>query len=164
MLARLVRSAALLLLGLYAGGIFFVAIAPSVARLPNEAFVQYWQALNRDYRVLPPFLVATLALLIAAAALSRRRGPVAVTASVISAMLFLASIMVTVTQMAPLNDAADQLAPESLPGDFARTVAQWSSLHLVRTVVGVAAFVSLVVAVDAASAPAREPKPEATAS
>jgi len=49
MIVRATRAAALLLLGVYAGGVLFVVLAPRLGELPGPAHVRYWQALNLDY-------------------------------------------------------------------------------------------------------------------
>ena len=73
MLRPMLRAAALALLGLFAGGVYFVVIAPSLGRLPGDAYVRYWQALNLDYgQAMPPLLLTCMGLILATAILSAR--------------------------------------------------------------------------------------------
>ncbi|MFJ4845800.1 anthrone oxygenase family protein [Streptomyces sp. NPDC088733] len=144
---EIVRGGAATLLGLYAGGVFFAVIAPSVGRLPGPVYVPYWKALNTDYgRVMPPFLLTCLALLVATCALSYGRGRTAFWLSVAATVLVLATIVLTVTQMEPLNRLVDGWSPDDAPADFAAVRGRWLALHTVRTVLAVLAFVSLLTA------------------
>jgi hypothetical protein len=59
-------------------------------------------------------------------------------------LLVVLSIVVTVTQMEPLNSIADSWNPDALPADWADNRDQGLTWHLIRTVLTVAAFVSLL--------------------
>jgi hypothetical protein len=130
-LLDLIRTAATVLLGLYAGGVFFVVLAPSLRRLPGDAYVRYWQSLNTDYaRAMPPMLLTCLALMVATCALSYRHG----------------RLVFTVTQMEPLNRLADTWDPTQLPADWAEVRQRWLTLHTARTVIAVLAFIAFLAA------------------
>jgi hypothetical protein len=147
MVLQIVRAAATALLGLYAGGVFFVVIAPSLGRLPASAYVPYWQALNTDYgRAMPPFLLTCLGLLAATAALTYGRGRLAFVLTVAAAVLVVATIVLTVTQMEPLNRLADGWSADRPPVDWQTLRQRWLTLHAVRTVIALLAFVSLLAA------------------
>ncbi|WP_432974230.1 anthrone oxygenase family protein [Dactylosporangium sp. CA-233914] len=145
-LLEIARTSATGLVGLYAGGVFFQVIAPSLGRMPASAYVPYWQAMNADYgRVMPPLLLSTLGLVAAAGALSWGRGwPFALT--VAAAVLIVATIVLTVTRMEPLNHLADAWSADRVPADWEAVRRQWLTLHSVRTVVAVAAFGCLLAA------------------
>ncbi|MER7361805.1 DUF1772 domain-containing protein [Nonomuraea wenchangensis] len=139
------RMLALLLIGLYAGGVVFVVLAPSVARLPGPAYVRYWQALNVDYgRAMPPLLLAGIAALVVAAALSWRRGWFAFGLTAAALILVILTVALTLTGLEPLNRLADAWDPDLLPADWEESRRRWLSLHLVRTALALAAFACLI--------------------
>jgi len=139
------RSAALTLLGLFAGGVFFIVIAPSLGRLPGAAYVRYWQALNTDYgRAMPPFLITCMGLIAAAAALSFRRGRATFGLNLAALGLLVMAVMVTTMELDGLNRLADSWDPDNLPLAWEQVRQRWLSWHLIRTVLAVLAFVSLL--------------------
>ncbi|GII62818.1 hypothetical protein Skr01_29030 [Sphaerisporangium krabiense] len=139
------RMVALLLVGLYAGGVVFVVLAPSVARLPGPAYVRYWQALNVDYgRAMPPLLLAGIATLIVVTALSWRRGWFALGVSAAALIMVILTVVLTLTGLEPLNRVADAWNPDLLPADWQETRRRWLNLHLVRTALALAAFACLI--------------------
>lgn len=143
----LVRTAATVLLGLYAGGVFFVVIAPSLGRLPGDAYVRYWQGLNTDYgRVMPPILLVCLALMVTTCVLTYRHGWLVFGLGTVAVLLTVATIVVTVTQMEPLNRLADGWNPAQLPADWADVRQRWLTLHTVRTVIAMLAFIAFITA------------------
>lgn len=143
----LVRAVSLLLVGLYAGGVFFTAIAPSVQRLPGEAYVRYWQAENRDYaRAMPALVLGGLVATLAAAVLERARGFMVVGWTLLVVVLIVGTIVVTLALLEPLNRAANAWDPDSLPSDWEMARTRWLRWHLLRTFLAVLAFLSLLVA------------------
>ena len=145
-MSRIVSALAVILTGLYAGALLFHAIAPSTLSLPAPAYLASWQGLNHDYRVLPPFLIFDIVLLVLVAVAARRRGVATMAAATAATLLVAGSIVVTVTQMVPLNELANGWTAETLPADFDAVRRQWWSLHLLRTVGATAGFVLLVAA------------------
>lgn len=141
------RAVALSLVGLYAGGVLFVVIAPSVARMPGPAYVRYWQALNVDYgRAMPPFLLTAVAVLVAVSVLSWGRGWLVFGVSLAALVLVILTVVLTLKGMEPLNRIADAWDPDHLPADWHESRRRWLDLHLVRTALALAAFVCLIVA------------------
>jgi uncharacterized membrane protein len=137
------------LLGLFAGGVLFVVIAPSLTDLPGAAYVPYWQALNDDYgRAMPPLLLTCMALILTSAILShtRGRGRLTVWLTVTALLLVALTVVVTVTQMEALNRLADAWDPRQLPADWADVRQRWLTWHNLRTVLAVLAFASLLTA------------------
>ncbi|GAA1419204.1 anthrone oxygenase family protein [Catellatospora coxensis] len=166
-LLMLIRPTATALVGLFAGGTLFLLIAPSLSRLPATAYVPYWQALNRDYgRAMPPLLLGALALLVTASALSHRRGGLVLGLTVAATVLVTAVVVLTVTQLEPLNRLADTWTAEQPPADWADLRRRWWKLHTVRTVLALLAFAALLVASSAdqgTRAPASTAGPQAAA-
>lgn len=163
MAARITRAAALLLLGLYAGGVVFSVLAPGVYELPGPAYVRYWQALNLDYgAAMPVLLLSCIALLITTAVLSRSRSGLVLWLTVAATALVVLTVVLTVSQMEPLNRLADSWDPDLLPEDWADVRDLWRNWHLVRTVLALLAFASLLTsqAVDTPT-PARAAVPSA---
>lgn len=140
-------AVSLLLVGLYAGGVFFGVIAPSVQRLPGEAYVRYWQAENVDYgRVMPALVLGGLVATFAAAVLSGGQGLAVVVLTVAAAVLMAATIMITLSLLGPLNRAADSWDPACLPCGWEAARTSWATWHPLRTVLAVAAFSCLLLA------------------
>ena len=144
---QVTRGASLFLVGLYAGGVLFTVLAPSLADLPGPAYVRYWQALNDDYgRTMPVLLLTAIVCTLVAAVLSRGRGGLVLGLSVLALLLLVSTVVLTLTQMEPLNRLADSWNPDHLPADWSETQKSWLSWHAVRTAVGMAAFASLLAA------------------
>ena len=91
---------------------------------------------------MPPLLLTCAVLLLATSALSYGRSRW-LTAGVL--LLVLATIALTVTQLEPLNRLADTWDADSPPAGWAATRDRWLTLHAVRTVIAVVAFVALLV-------------------
>ncbi|WP_336204004.1 DUF1772 domain-containing protein [Nonomuraea sp. LPB2021202275-12-8] len=141
------RTVALLLVGVYAGGVVFVVIAPSVSRLPGSAYVRYWQALNVDYgRGMPPMLLTGIAVLLVVAVLSWSRGWLVFGLTVAALILVILTVVLTLAGMEPLNRTANTWDPDRLPAGWQEIRQQWFNLHLVRTALALAAFACLIVA------------------
>ncbi|KIF74491.1 hypothetical protein QR77_11925 [Streptomyces sp. 150FB] len=135
--------------GLYAGFmlIFLTGIMPALARLTDDQFVVAMRRIN-EYVPRPVFILVFLAeIAFPAAALA-----VAVDGRTdTERWLLLAGLvcavlnhLVTVGGNIPLNNAL--AASESTPGVEARAAfeGRWNRLHLVRTLLAVAAFALLV--------------------
>ncbi|WP_262380323.1 DUF1772 domain-containing protein [Nonomuraea sp. PA05] len=141
------RMVATALAGLYAGGVLFVVIAPSVARMPGAAYVTYWQALNADYgRAMPPFLLAGIGVTLVASALSWQRGWPAFGACTAALILLVATVALTVAGMEPLNRIANGWDPAQPPAGWHEIRQRWLGLHLLRAVLALAAFACLIAA------------------
>jgi hypothetical protein len=141
------RVVALLLTGLYAGGVLFVVLAPSLTRLPGEVYVPYWQALNTDYgRAMPPLLLTCLAAQAVTVALSWRTGGWFLGLSLAALVLVVLTVVLTVVGMEPINRAVDAWDADRLPADWAEIRARWSGRHLIRTALALTAFGCLLAA------------------
>ncbi len=82
--------------------------------------------------------------MVATPVLSARRGPLVLGTAVAATVLVVATIVLTVTQVEPLNRLADSWNPDALPADRGTVRDTWTGLHLVRTVLAVAAFALLL--------------------
>lgn len=142
-----VRMAGTLLLGLFTGGMFCLLLMPSVRDLPATAYVPYWQALNVDYvRAMPPLLLSCLALLLLTCGLSYRRGRWVIGLSGTAALLVVATVVLTLTQLEPINHVADTWSADDPPAGWAELRERWWRLHTVRTVFVLVAFAAMLVA------------------
>lgn len=142
---EIVRALATVLVALYAGGVFLVVIAPSVTRLPADAYTLWWQAMNRDMgRAMPPMLLSCLGLLILTAVLGYGRSKPAFVAAVVAILLILATIGLTVIQMEPLNAVGDTWNPNAPPADWTEVRSRWQRLHLVRTLFALLTLATLL--------------------
>lgn len=146
-LLQITRSLSTLVVGVYAGGVLLFSLAPSVGRLPAESYIPYWQAINTDYaRAMPPLLLSGLALLIASCALllgERRR---VFWLTLVATVTIAATIVLTITQLEPLNQLANSWRADQLPADWEDVRDHWWALHTARTVLAVTAFATLLVA------------------
>ncbi|QYR22511.1 DUF1772 domain-containing protein [Paenibacillus sp. sptzw28] len=150
------RGLAVLLLGIFAGGVAFTVIAPSLMELPGPDYTRYWQALNVDYgRAMPILLMTSIVLVLITTILSYRRGNLIFVLSVLALLLIVLTVALTLTMMEPLNQLADTWDPDQLPADWEEVRQRWLALHTVRTVLAVGAFAALLAAhtVNRASAP-----------
>lgn len=147
-LVQVVRFVSLMLVGLYAGGVFFTVIAPTVQRLPGDAYVRYWQALNTDYRrAMPKLIIPALVATVGSALLARTDGVVVVILFAVSASLLGGTVVMTLRGLDPLNRSADAWDPTGPPADWEAARSTWQQLHLVRTALAIAAFAALLLAV-----------------
>ncbi|MEV0597525.1 DUF1772 domain-containing protein [Nonomuraea cavernae] len=146
-LLEVARTGATLLLGLFAGGLVFTVLAPSLRSLPGSAYVRYWQALNTDYRrAMPVLLLTCLVLLLATCVMSYSRGQLVFWLAVTAALLLVATIVLTLTALDPLNQLADSWDADQPPAGWADVRLRWWTLHLVRTAMATVAFVALLIA------------------
>lgn len=146
-LLQITRSASTLIVGLYAGGVLFFSLAPSVGRLPAASYLPYWQALNGDYaRTLPPLLLSGLVLLIATCVLQFGQRRLTFWLTVAATAMVAATIALTVSQLEPLNQLANGWSVDQIPVDWEDARDQWWGLHTMRTVLAVIAFVTLLAA------------------
>jgi uncharacterized membrane protein len=150
------RVAAVLLLGIFAGGVSFTVIAPSLMELPGPAYTRYWQALNVDYGLAMPILLMTsIVLVLVATVLSYQHGRLIFVLSALALLLIVLAVALTLTIMEPLNRLADTWNPDQLPTDWEQVRQRWLAWHTVRTVLAVGAFAALLSAhtVNRASPP-----------
>ncbi|MDA0632732.1 DUF1772 domain-containing protein [Nonomuraea sp. MCN248] len=144
------RTVALVLVGLYAGGVVFVVLAPSVSRMPGAAYIRYWQALNADYgRSMPPLLLVSVAALLVAAVLSWQRGWLVFGLGAAALVLVVLTVVLTVAGLEPLNQVAGAWDPDAPPAGWDEVRQRWLTLHLVRTALALAAFACLIAAQQA---------------
>ncbi|GGO70056.1 DUF1772 domain-containing protein [Nonomuraea cavernae] len=146
-LLEVARTGATLLLGLFAGGLVFTVLAPSLRSLPGSAYVRYWQALNTDYRrAMPVLLLTCLVLLLATCVASYPRGRLGFWLVVAATLLLVATIALTLTALDPLNQLADSWDADRPPAGWADVRLRWWTLHLVRTAMATLGFVALLIA------------------
>jgi hypothetical protein len=146
-LLEVARMGATLLLGLFAGGLVFTVLAPSLRSLPGSAYVRYWQALNVDYgRTMPVLLLTCLVLLLTTCVVSYQRGWLVFWLSIAALLLLVATIVLTLTKLDPLNQLANSWNADQPPTGWADVRLHWWTLHAVRTALATVAFFALLVA------------------
>lgn len=94
---------------------------------------------------MPVLLLSCIAALVATAVLAARRGRLVMTLTVTTTVLVVATVLLTVTRMEPLNEIANSWDPDRLPTDWASTLEAARRWHSVRVVLAVAAFGCLLV-------------------
>jgi uncharacterized membrane protein len=132
---------AVLLVGLMSGLMLGTGMDQYTHRLLSaSAWVTEHQVMDALFRrVLPPLWNLTMLSLAAAAFLTHGR---ARWLFALAAVIFLVSLVVTVTIEVPMNRSIAQWNPEAVPQDWAAMRDRWLSFHLVRTIGGFVAFVS----------------------
>jgi hypothetical protein len=78
--------------------------------------------------------------------LSYRRGWPAFAITAGALLLVLATIVLTVTQLEPINRLADAWNPDQPPAGWTALRERWLALHAVRTAIAVLAFAGLLAA------------------
>ena len=120
-------------------------VHPQLDKLDDKTHVTSAQAFARVYGVVMPFWYAlTLILAIAIAILSRQTETPFMFA-VTSAVLWLVSILFTVTQLVPINNQVSRWNLEDLPDDWKELRNQWDRLHRIRVLILVTALICLVI-------------------
>ncbi|AHH15874.1 hypothetical protein NONO_c10670 [Nocardia nova SH22a] len=138
-----VTSIALSLLtsGLFAGLSVGIAANRSVAQLSSHAYVEYWQAINRDYgRLMPGVFVVGLTSTVMMVVLDLGRSPSAVVGSVIALASMVITIALTFTVLVPLNIRADGWTGSQHPPTWSQDRDKWRHYHAIRTAVALAGF------------------------
>ncbi|WP_449373702.1 anthrone oxygenase family protein [Arthrobacter psychrolactophilus] len=147
LILQIARTTSVFIVGLYAGGVFLFSLAPSVGRLPATSYLPYWQALNADYAsTMPPLLLLGLVLLIVTCVSQFRHSRLTFGLTAAAVVLLAATIVLTVTQLEPLNQLANGWSLDQLPADWEGIRKHWWSLHTGRTVLALLAFAALLVA------------------
>jgi len=99
--------------------------------LSGDAWISMHQAEDAVFRrIMPPFLLSTIALSVVAAILASHlmRWLFAV-----STLLVMFDLVVTVTRLVPINRAIANWLPSAPPADWRQVRRDWSRLHTVRT-------------------------------
>ncbi|WP_425303660.1 anthrone oxygenase family protein [Nocardia wallacei] len=131
----------LLTSGLFAGLSFGIAANPSLARLSPPAYVEYWQAVNRDYgRLMPAVFAVGLGSATMVLLLGLGGPPLAVTGSVVALAALLTTIVLTLAVLVPLNVQADRWAGPDFPDGWAGARDKWRRYHAIRTGVALTGF------------------------
>lgn len=149
---RVLRGAAVLLLGLMAGFFFAFSdpVMPGLARAPGPVFATAMARINEEVRNLA-FLAAfagPLPLLAAAAAASPGRR----VAWGLALALYVAAVAVTGTVNVPINEAIALWRPDALPADWDALRDRWAAANHVRAALTLAAF---ALALGCVAAPCR---------
>ena len=134
-----------ILVGMMAGLMFGTGMDQYTHRqLSASGWVTEHQVMDALFsRVLPPLWNLTMVALAVAAVLSHGR---ARWLFALAAVIFLLSLIVTVTVEVPMNRAIAQWNAQAAPNDWASIRDRWLSFHLVRTIGGFVAFVSALAA------------------
>ena len=148
MLFVALQTISLLIAGLMVGNELAVSafIHPQLQKLDDKTHIVSAQAFARVYGTVMPFWYAlTLILTIAIAVLSRQIGTPFFLAAA-SAVCWLASILLTVTQLVPINNQVSDWNLASLPSDWQRLRNQWDRLHKVRVLILILSLICLTIA------------------
>jgi hypothetical protein len=139
--------AALALTGVLAGTYVSAAIHDHrVADLTAGQYVAMHQMRDKTFRrVMPPFALATIGIVIATAIFGAP-SVVARTLSAIAAVLLITDIVLTVRRQLPLNQEIQSWTEATIPGDWAQTRDKWTANHSIRAVLGVSAFLCVLIA------------------
>jgi len=139
---------AIILSGVLAGAILGTWLSEVSLGNSAESWIAYHQAITPAYTLaVPP--VGGLALLATFAALASSWRNARIRWFLLAAMgcLFV-GMLVTVVVHFPINDAIMTWQPDTPPADWQDLRARWLTAHAVRTVVAVAGFALVVLAVS----------------
>lgn len=145
MLFAALQTVTLVIAGLMVGNELAVSafIHPQLHKLDDSIHAASAQAFARVYGAVMPFWYAlTLILTIAIASLLWQTGTPFFLAAA-STIFLLASILLTVTRLVPINNQVSHWNLASLPNDWQQLRNQWDRLHRVRVLILMIALVLL---------------------
>jgi uncharacterized membrane protein len=131
--------------GLLAGILVGTGLVALTARgLSEPAWVTQFQLEDQLFaRAMPPFMLSTLVLLIAACVLARGHSRWAFGMSVVFMLLVLA---VTIRFEVPLNKQIQSWTSGSAPPEWQHVRDLWLQRHLLRTIASILAFITALIA------------------
>ena len=140
-------AVSIFVVGLLVGNEFAVAIFvhPALRRLPDEAHASGASGLARVLGRAMPFWYAACLVFILAEAF-RMRHPAALWLLLGASFLWIATILLTVGVLVPINNRIAALLPDRLPAGWKEDRRRWDSLHRVRVVLLAVAFALLLAA------------------
>ena len=133
--------------GLMVGVEFSVAVFvnPILTRLPAGASLEAGSHFARILgRIMPFWYFAALILTVGLAV--TLWGSAAAGAAVAAGILFIVSVIMSITLLVPINNRSKTWTAEDHPDDWREQQKRWHSLHYVRVGIIVAAFVLTLVA------------------
>lgn len=147
---RLALGSALLSTGLLAGAFSYalVSVVPTFDAVPLDVHLQYRTALMRMNGIFMQALMAVSLLTSFWLAVTMRARARWYAAG--AGLLALTSLLVTRFGNVPINGKIKTWSAASLPPDHAELLRRWEVFHDIRTATAVAAFLLLVVLVNAA--------------
>lgn len=136
---------ALFLLGTLTGNELAIGrfVHPALTRLPDTIHAAVAQALARIYgKVGPPWYAATLLFLILAA-VRAPAGHAARTFFIAAVALLIASLVLTLTTLVPINSRVAAWDLQALPEHWKTDRARWDTLHSLRILLLAVSFAAL---------------------
>lgn len=133
--------------GLMVGNEFAVSafVHPSFSQLDDTAHAPSAQSLARIYGRVMPFWYALVLILTVAVAINLRLArSEALWLAIVSATLWVSSIVFTLIGPVPINNQVINWDLEHLPPNWKDLRSRWDRLHAVRVAILFAAFVCLV--------------------
>lgn len=133
--------------GLMVGNEFAVSafVHPSFSQLDDTAHAAAAQSLARIYGRVMPFWYALVLILTVAVSINLRLArPDALWFAIVSATLWLSSIVFTLIGPLPINNQVIGWDLEHLPPNWKDLRSRWDRLHAIRVAILFAAFVCLV--------------------
>lgn len=149
MIAIFLHVAAVVIAGLMVGNELAVSVFvhPSLNRLDDTAHAPAAQSLARIYGKVMPFWYALVLILTTAVATNVRPAwSEAWWLAIVSAALWVLSIVFTLIGPVPINNQVIGWDLDRLPPEWKDLLKRWNQLHAVRVALVLAAFVSLVTA------------------
>jgi hypothetical protein len=132
--------------GLIAGGLLVVEVGliGTFRRVPAELGVRLHVAFDRHVdRILPPFTVASILFGVATLVFGDDPPVGWIVAGIVA---LVAVALISHLRNRPINLIFRRCDPGTVPPGYAALRARWDRLHITRTAIGLAGFVSLVVA------------------
>ena len=136
--------------GLLVGNEFAIAafVHPTLNRLPDHAHAAGASALARLLGRVMPFWYALATLLACSeAALRRHETGTWPSLLLVSAILWMASIVYTILALVPINNRVASWSPDTLPTDWKSLRTRWDQLHRWRVLLLFTAWVLLTIGI-----------------
>ena len=141
---ELITGAAIVVAGLLVGVELCVAVLvhPVADRLPSAGALTFRSmAARRLGALMPPWYIATVTLAVVMSVLLRATAAGGL--SGVAAALFLATVVLSVTVLVPINNRVKAWSQGDHPPDWRRQLRRWDRWHLLRVLLCLAGLVLL---------------------
>ena len=148
MLLRAVRFLDVLLAALVVGSMFGIWLGYNPTSLSPAAYVEHQQLAIRSLNLVLPILGAACILLTVTWAMLVRSNRRLRTLLLLAALFLIAAGLITRVFNQPINAQVITWSAQSLPSNWSHLRDQWWSWHIVRTLAGLVALGSLLLATE----------------
>lgn len=147
MLITVTKLVTLLCAGLLAGAVFAVWVADRPFNMQARFYVEFQQARIASMTIPMPVLGGVTTLLALCCAALFRAQNATFYLALLAFLCCVAGMSITVAGNMPINNQIVTWQPDSPPSNWQSLRDQWWLLHSIRTVLSMAAFTSLLLAI-----------------